>query len=260
MEKYLRYAGRFTQMMTQDKQCETDNALTKEYVIAYKTHVATRYTAAGANGMLAAVNSFLVFLGRGDLRVAPLKVQRRLLLPSEKELRRSDFARLAETAERMGKTRVALVMRTMLATGIRVGELKFITVEAAKTGHTEIRHKGKTREIFLPKKLCKLLLGYAKKLEITGGTVFVTRTAKPIDRFSVWRGMKQIGKLAGVAATKVFPHNLRRLFARTFFAKFPNIAELADIMGHSDVNTTRIYTATTGAEFREHLEALNLLL
>ncbi|MDR3310058.1 MAG: tyrosine-type recombinase/integrase [Oscillospiraceae bacterium] len=253
VEKYLRYARRFSSEL-----CGAE--LTKDAVIAYKARVAERYTAAGANGMIAAVNSLLVYLGRADLRVSPLKVQRRLFSPPERELNRGEFERLVAVTERGGDARLSLALRTMFATGIRVGELRFVTVEAARGGRTEIRLKGKIRELFLQPKLCKLLLGYAKRRGIASGSVFVTRSGKPIDRFAVWRGMKRLGRLAGVAAAKVFPHNLRHLFARIFYAKIPNLAALADVMGHSDVNTTRIYTASSGAELRRQLDSLRLIL
>jgi site-specific recombinase XerD len=252
VEKYCRYARIFLQLTAGD-------GITRDAVIAYKAHIAERYTAAGANGMLAAVNSFLGYLGRSDLKVAPLKIQRRVFVLPERELKRPEFDRLVTSAERVGNARMALVLRTLLATGIRVGELKYITVEAAKTGGTEVRLKGKIRELILQPKLCTLLLDYAKKRKIQSGCVFITRSGRPLDRFAVWRGMKALGRLAGVAAKKVFPHNLRHLFAKIFYAKIPNLAALADIMGHSDVNTTRIYTATSGAEWRRQLDSLRLI-
>jgi integrase len=261
VEKYLRYARIFIQFtMDGGRWAAGEASLTKDAVIAYKAYIAGRYSAVGANGMLAAVNSFLRFLGRAELRVSPLKIQRRLFLSAERVLKRPEFERLVAAAERFGNARMALVLRTMLATGIRVGELPFITVEAARAGQTEIRLKGKIREVFLQPKLCGLLLEYAKRRGVAKGPVFVTRGGKALDRFAVWRGMKALARAAGVEAKKVFPHNLRHLFAWIFYRKIPNLAALADVMGHSDVNTTRIYTAISGAECRRRLESLRLIL
>jgi integrase len=252
VEKYERYARAFAGFVG-------DSPLTKELAVEWKQSVAEHYTAVGANGILAAANSLLTYLERTDLKLTRLKVQRKLFVEPERELKRPDFEHLAATAENIGKTRLALVMRTMFATGIRVGELRYITVEAAQTGQAEISLKGKTRTIFLPTKLCELLFDYAKKRKISSGTIFVTKRGNPLDRHAIWSGMKKLAKAAGVLAKKVFPHNLRRLFARTYYENIPNLTELADIMGHSDVNTTRIYTATTGAEFRKRLDSLNLV-
>jgi integrase len=209
--------------------------------------------------MLSAVNSFLHYLGYAELKLSKLKIQRRIFVAPERELKRSDFEMLISTAERIGKIRLSLIMQTILATGIRVGELQFITVEAARSGQAAIQFKGKARIIFIPTKLCELLLAYARGRKIDSGSVFVTKRGMPVDRHVIWQGMKKLSATSGVLAGKIFPHNLRRLFARTYYASYQNLVELADIMGHSDVNTTRIYTATTGSELRKRLDALNLV-
>ncbi|MDR1329064.1 MAG: tyrosine-type recombinase/integrase [Oscillospiraceae bacterium] len=252
ISKYTRYAGAFAGF--------SDGEITRDVAIAWKQTVTSRYSAAGANGMIAAVNSFLNYLGLGELKISSLKIQRKTFLPEEKELSRNETESLIKAAEHEGKSNIALAIRVLLATGARVSELQYITVEAAQTGRAEIRLKGKTRELFLQPKLCRALLARAKSAGITSGPIFVTRTGKPIDRHRIWREMKALGAKAGVLASRVFPHNLRRLFARTFFAKFPNLAALADVLGHSDVNTTRIYTAETAETHRKRLESLHLLL
>ncbi|MDR1328633.1 MAG: tyrosine-type recombinase/integrase [Oscillospiraceae bacterium] len=251
--KYTRYAVAFLAFLG-------GGEVTKEAALAFKSSITGAHTAAGANGMIAAVNSFLSYLGLGELKISSLKIQRKTFLPEEKELDRPETERLIKTAERERKPGVALAIRTMFATGARVSELQYITVEAAQAGRAEIRLKGKTRELFLQPKLCKQLLSRARELGIASGPIFVTRTGKLIDRHRIWREMKALGAKAGVLASRVFPHNLRRLFARTFFAKFPNLAALADVLGHSDVNTTRIYTAETAETHRKRLESLPLLL
>jgi integrase len=253
VQKYTRYARAFAEFTA-------GSAITRDVAVAWKQSVMERYTASGANGMIAAVNSFLGFLGLGALKISSLKIQRRTFLPKEKELDRPETDKLIKAAEREGRSAVALAIRVMLATGARVSELQYITVEAAKDGRAEIRLKGKTRELFLQPKLCRMLLARAESMGVSSGRIFVTRTGRAIDRHRIWREMKALGVKAGVLASRVFPHNLRRLFARTFFAKFPNLAALADVLGHSDVNTTRIYTAETAEAHRLRLESLPLLL
>ena len=251
IEKYLRYARMFA-------ECIHNVELTKEAVVAWKADMASRYTATGTNGMITAVNSFLRFLGRGDLRVTTLRVQRQTLSQTERQLQQGELNRLIQTAERQNKHQLALMLQTFASTGIRVSELPYITAEAAESGFAEIMLKGKVRTIILPKKLCKKLLHYAKCSSITSGAIFLSKSGKPIDRFTVWRWMKGLCASAGVAAQKVFPHNLRKLFARLFYAKTKSLADLADILGHSDINTTRIYSAPTSGYLRGILDRLNL--
>jgi site-specific recombinase XerD len=253
ISKYSRYARAFLAFLG-------GREVTKEAALAFKSGVTGTHSAAGANGVIAAVNSFLGYLGRGELKVSSLKIQRRVFADERRELRREDLERLLAAAESSGCDRTALIARTIHATGIRVSELPYITLEAARRGTAEITLKGKTREIFIPDKLRKRLLSYAAGRGVTSGAIFVTRTGKPIDRHRIWREMKAVGIQAGILATRVFPHNLRKLFARIFYAKIPNLSALADVLGHSDVNTTRIYTALTSLSLRGRMASLPLLL
>jgi integrase len=254
VEKYVRYARAFLGSAGGGEVCR----LTREGAVEWKRAVAARYTAAGANGMIAAANSFAAYLGRPELRLGSLRVQRQMLVPQERELGRGEQRKLVEAARRLGRARLALAMRTMAGTGIRVSELAYITVEAARSGRADVSLKGKTRTVILHDKLRPQLLEYARAQGIEAGPIFITRTGRPVDRHSVWRGMKGLCKAAGVLAGKVFPHNLRRLFARTFYQNIPNLCDLADAMGHSNVNTTRLYTSGTAAQLRRKLTALDL--
>ena len=209
--------------------------------------------------MLSSLNSFFVFLERHDCRVKTLKIQKQIFAPLERELTRAEYERLLSTAQTLHKQRLYLLMQTVCSTGIRISELHFITVSALYRETAEIRCKGKIRQVFLPKKLCRILLRYAKEQNIRSGPVFVTRGGKPLDRSNVWSEMKKLCEHAGVSKEKVFPHNLRHLFARTYYAQQKDIVRLADVLGHSNINTTRIYTMETGEEHRKQLEKLGLL-
>ena len=235
-------------------------ALTKSLVIGWKENLIASHAPASVNSMLAAVNGYLKFYGWGELCVKPLKVQRSLFLEEQKELTRAEYLRLVEAAQRKENERLALVIQTICATGIRVSELKFITVESLHTGRAEIRNKGKLRVVFLPGKLRKLLKKYAQRQKRTAGAIFVTRTGKTLDRSNIWRDMKSLCESAGVSEEKVFPHNLRHLFARTFYAMEKDLSRLADILGHSSINTTRIYTAESGAIHAAQMERLGLVI
>lgn len=252
IEKYSRYAKRFLRFAG-------EGPLSKDKAIAYKEHVSARYSAAGANGMLAAINGLFAFLNRPELRVRPLKVQRRHFVPREKELNRGDMDRLLKEARRRGKRRLEMIIQTLFATGIRVSELRYITVDAMRSGRAEIHLKGKVRTIFLPDKLCQRLRAYAAERRIASGPVFITRSGRPVDRSNIWGEMKRLCRGASVAAAKVYPHNLRHLFARIYYRKIPDLVELAGIMGHSDINTTRMYAASSDAECRKRLNALHLV-
>ena len=212
------------------------------------------------NGKLSALNKFFSFLGRNDCRTKYLKIQRRLFRSTEKQLSKQEYIRLMETAHSLGRERLALLMETICATGIRVSEVKYITAEAIRAGRTEIALKGKIRTILLPGKLCRKLLKYAKRHKITSGAIFRTRSGRPISRGQIWREMKSVCKAAGVAPSKVFPHNLRHLFATVFYRACRDIAKLADLLGHSSIDTTRVYLMTTGAEHARQIEELGLLL
>lgn len=237
-----------------------DGALTKAKLIEWKEELTAAYAPATVNSMIAAVNGFLAFMGWGDCKIKLLKIQKTLFCDEGKELTRAEYARLVKAAERQENQRLSLIIQTICATGIRVSELKFITVEAVQTGRAEIFNKGKRRPVFLPAKLRKLLKAYLKAQKITAGAVFVTRNGKPVDRSNIWRDMKRLCESAGVAPEKVFPHNLRHLFARTYYSIERDLSRLADILGHSSVNTTRIYTAESGAVHARQLERLGLVL
>lgn len=234
--------------------------LTKAALIEWKTQFIEAHAPATVNSMLAAVNGFLSFMGWRELAVKLLKIQRSPFTDERRELTREEYARLVRAAEREGNQRLSLMIQTICATGIRMSELKFITVEAVKTGRTEIVNKGKRRPVFLPEKLRRLLKTYLQKQKITAGAVFVTRTGKPVDRPNIWRDMKRLCESAGVEPGKVFPHNLRHLFARTYYTLEKDLSRLADILGHSNVNTTRIYTAESGLVHARQMERMGLIL
>lgn len=229
-------------------------------VVAYKKDLVDRYQPASVNAKLAAVNGLLAFLGWNDCRVRALKVQRSAFCSKEKELSKAEYRRLLDAAQRRGNRRLYLLIETLCATGIRVSEHKFITVEAARTGRATVTCKGKTRAVFLPPKLCKLLLGWCRSRGIAAGSVFVSRNGKPLDRCNIWHDMKALCESAGVAPGKVFPHNLRHLFARSFYAVEKDLSRLADLLGHSSVNTTRIYTVESGEQHERKVAAMGLVV
>ena len=234
-------------------------AVTKGALLRWRAHL----EAAGRqpktiNSMLAALNCFFRTKGRGDLRLKYLKVQRKLFRSRERELTRAEYARLVETPERE-KPRLPLLMETICATGIRVGEVRYITVEAVRAGQADIHLKGKVRTILLPGKLCRKLRRYAREREIASGEIFRTRRGKGLSRRQIWAEMKALCEAAEVAPSKVFPHNLRHLFARTFYRVYKDVARLADLLGHSSIETTRIYLISTGAEHARQIERLGLI-
>ncbi len=253
IEKYLRDVRHFLSHAE-------NRPITKQTVMDYKTHLASRYAAASANSMLASLNALFRVMGWLDLCVRQFKVQRQTYLSEEKELSKAEYERLVNTAKQKGNERLHLIIQTICATGIRVSELQSITVEALHHGEATVRCKGKTRAVFIVQELCRLLLRYARQQAITTGPIFITRNGKPVSRTAIWREMKALCQQAGVAPQKVFPHNLRHLFARTFYGIEKDIAKLADILGHSSINTTRIYIATTGAEHRRRMEHMHLVV
>ena len=235
-------------------------ALEKESAAGWKEHLLKEdYAPATINSMLAAVNCWFRFLGRGDCRVKFLKIQRRLFREQKRELTRVEYERLLETAQGRGQERLALLMETICATGIRVSEVRYITVEAAKRGRADISLKGKIRTILLPHKLCRKLLKYARKQKTASGEIFLTGSGKPLSRRQIWAEMKRLCEHAQVEPSKVFPHNLRHLFATIFYKSCRDIACLADVLGHSSIETTRIYLMGTGAEHRKRLDRLGLV-
>ena len=237
-----------------------DRELTAAEAAAYREHLAATRTASGANGAVSALNRFFAFLGRPDCRLRGLPVQRKLCRDEARELTAGEYKRLLSAARRNKRERLLLAMEAICATGIRVSELRFFTLEAVKAGKAIVTNKGKTREVYLPGKLRGRLLDYARRQKITAGAIFVTKGGKPLDRSNLWREMKSLCREARVAAGKVFPHNLRHLFARTFYKVEKDLARLADILGHASVDTTRIYTLETSLAWRRRLDRLNLLL
>ena len=237
-----------------------DNVLSKVALIDWKQELIEKYTAASVNTKLAAVNGYLQFMGWYELQLKPLKIQRSLFLEEEKELTREEYVRLVKAAQRKENERLALVIQTICATGIRVSELKFITVEAVQSGRAEISNKGKLRIVFLPEGLRKLLRKYIRNQKKTAGAVFTTRTGKTLDRSNIWRDMKKLCEDAGVSEKKVFPHNLRHLFARTFYSVEKDLSRLADILGHTNLSTTRIYTAESGMVHARQMDRLKLIV
>lgn len=237
-----------------------DMPLTKAALIGWKEQLSTALAPTSINSMLVAANGFLQFFGWQELKVKLLKIQRTVFIDEEKELTRTEYERLVRAAEHQENERLSLVIQTICSTGIRVSELRFITVEAVRIGRVEITNKGKRRTIFLPGSLCRVLTAYLKKHRKQKGTVFTTRTGKPLDRSNIWKDMKKLCETAGVDPHKVFPHNLRHLFARTFYALDHDLSRLADILGHSSIATTRIYTAECGTVHARQVERLGLLI
>lgn len=254
IEKYLRDVRAFAEYLSGAE-------ITKETVIAYKNKLlAENYAVRSINSMLASLNSLFAFLGWSDCRVKSIKLQRQIYCPEEKELTKAEYMRLVNTAKQKGNERLNLILQTICGTGIRVSELQYITVEAVKCGEAIVSLKGKTRTIFIVRELQKKLLRYAAEQGISSGTIFITRTGRPLSRTNIWREMKGLCEQAGVSPQKVFPHNLRHLFARVFYGIEKDIAKLADILGHSSINTTRIYIISTGNEHRKRMENMRLIL
>lgn len=253
IEKYIRDVKAFSVYAE-------NSAITKEKVIAYKKYLRNNYAVRSVNSMLASINSLFNSLEWHDLKVKSLKLQQQVFCPEEKELTKAEYARLCKTAERKHNERLNLILQTICGTGIRVSELQYITVEAAKQGEAVVNCKAKTRSVFIVKELKQKLLRYAAEQNIKSGMIFVTRTGKLISRTNIWREMKALCVEANVNPEKVFPHNLRHLFARVFYGIEKDIAKLADILGHSSINTTRIYIISTGTEHRKRMENMHLII
>ena len=234
IEKYLRDLTAFQHWLAGRTVTQREIAAWKEYLHSLGCRSET------VNTKLSALNRFFAFQGWSGLRARYYRIQRRFFRSTEREMTREDYGRLLSTAEGMGKTRLALLMETICATGIRVSEVKYITLEALRAGRAEISLKGKVRTILIPGKLCRKLERYAKKQNIATGEIFLTRRGKGLSRRQIWAEMKALCARAGVAASKVFPHNLRHLFARTFYRASRDVAQLADVLGHSSIETTRI--------------------
>ena len=254
IEKYLRDLRLFAAWLA-------DRAVTSEIVTDWKNHLRTEgYKPETINSKLSSLNKFFAFMQWTDCRAKYLKIQRKMFRSPERELTKGEYLRLLETADALGKARLGLLIETICATGIRVSEVKYITIEAVQAGCADIALKGKIRTILLPRKLCRKLQKYAQKQKITSGEIFLTRSGKGISRRQIWAEMKALCKKAGVAPSKVFPHNLRHLFARTFYRVCRDVAKLADVLGHSSIETTRIYLISTGTEHARQIERLGLIL
>ena len=253
MEKYLRDIQAFA--------CWLDGRdISKELTSEWKGHLISQdYAPTTVNAMLSALNSLLEFLALQECRVKFLKIQRRLFRDAGRELTRPEYEHLLETAKERGQDRLVLLMEAICATGIRVSEVRYITVEAAQRGRAEISLKGKIRTILLPRKLCRKLLKYAKKNKTVSGEIFLTRNGTSLSRRQIWAELKHLCKYAGVEPSKVFPHNLRHLFATIFYKACKDIVRLADVLGHSSIETTRIYLVTSGTEHIRQLERLGLV-
>ena len=233
--------------------------LDKRKVLDYKEYLIGKFAPASVNSVLSSLNSFFEFNHWYEMKVKMLKIQKQIFAQKDKELSKAEYERLLDAANAKGNQRLSLLIQTICSSGIRVSELQYITVEAVKIRKATINCKGKMRIVILPKELCRMLTEYAKTQNITSGSVFITKTGKPLDRSTIWKMMKALCESARVSKHKVFPHNLRHLFARTFYTLQKDIVRLADILGHSSVNTTRIYTMETGEIHRRQIQKLGLL-
>ena len=240
--------------------CAANRPLEKSLLIAWKKQLMQHYTPTTVNAFLAAVNGYFKYYQCSDLLIQPLKIQRLLFSDEHKELSHAEYRRLVQIAEHTRQHRLALILQTIAATGIRVSELRFITADAVRSGRAYVHNKGKHRLVLLPTKLCVLLKRYLRQQKKSAGPVFTTRTGRPIDRSNIWRAMKNLCGQARVAPEKVFPHNLRHLFARTFYAAEKDLLRLADLLGHASINTTRIYTLESGAEHLRQLDRMHMVI
>ena len=252
IEKYMRDIRFFIEWLG-------GRTIDKSAVLEYKKDICERYAPASVNSMLSSINALFYFLGWHELKVKTLKIQRRIFADKRKELTKSEYERLLDAAKSKKDDRLYYLMQTIGSTGIRISELKFITCEAVKNGCAVIKCKGKLRQVLLPKQLCKMLKQYIKVQGITAGTIFISKRGKPLDRSAVWRMLKDLCRIANVSKSKVFPHNFRHLFARTFYSVRKDIVRLADILGHTSINTTRIYTITDSDLHYRQIQRLGLL-
>ena len=252
LEKYIRDVRAFCAWLG-------GRAVDKNEILSYKTELCEKYSVASVNSVISALNTFFDFCDWNEFRIKAIKIQRQIFASKEKELTKQEYGRLLKTAESRGNERLFLLMQTICSCGIRVSELKYITVESLRKEYAEINCKGKRRQVLLPSDLCKMLKAYAQRQKIKSGPVFITKTGKPLDRSNIWSDMKKLCREAGVSEKKVFPHNLRHLFARTYYSIQKDIVRLADILGHSNINTTRIYTMENGDIHRRQIQKLGLL-
>lgn len=252
IEKYVRDVISFMKWLN-------GRTVEKSVVLEYKQELLEEYSPASVNSILSSLNNFFVFNEWFSCKVKTLKIQRQIFSRQDKELTKAEYDRLLRAAKNKENWRLYLLMQTICSTGIRISELQYVSVEAARAKKAIINCKGKIRQVILPKQLCKMLLKYAKENDIKSGSVFVTKTGKPLDRSNVWKMLKNLCDAANVSKAKVFPHNFRHLFARTYYSLEKDISRLADILGHSNVNTTRIYTMESGNVHRMQIQKLGLL-
>ncbi|MBP3361123.1 MAG: tyrosine-type recombinase/integrase [Clostridia bacterium] len=252
IEKYIRDIVAFMVWVANRELC-------KATVLEYKAEIIESYAPASVNSMLSSINSFFDYNEWHDLKVKALKIQRQIFANKDKELTKAEYERLLTAANNKKNQRLYYLMQTICSTGIRVSELRYITTSAVKSGQAVINCKGKMRIVILPKELCKMLKGYIRENNIENGSVFVSRTGKPLDRSHIWKMLKALCETAGVSKDKVYPHSFRHLFARTYYSLQKDIVRLADILGHSSINTTRIYTIESGIIHRKQLQKLGLL-
>ena len=236
-----------------------EGKVTKEKLIDYKAMIATQYKPSSCNVAISSINSFLKYINRTDLCIKPLKIQRQIFENRDKELTKKDYEKLIKAANINGQETLSLIIQTICSTGIRVSELCYITVESLKEGKCLVINKGKSRIVFLPTSLCTMLKKYVVNSNITSGSIFTTRSGKPIDRSNIWAAMKRLCTIANVNPEKVYPHNLRHLFARCYYTQYKDLSRLSDILGHTNVSTTKIYTKESGAVHARQIAALGLV-
>jgi len=253
IEKYIRDIKNF-QAWLDGKE------VTKQLVLKYKSYIIEQYAPSSANSMLSSINAFFIYMEWYECKVKTFKIQKQIFANKDKELSKKEYERLLNAAKSKNNQKLYLLMQTICGTGIRVSELKCITIESVKRGQANISCKGKMRVVILPDRLCVALKKYAKEESITTGSIFVSKGGRPLDRSNIWKMLKALCEIAGVSKDKVFPHNFRHLFARTYYSIEKDIVRLADILGHASVNTTRIYTMETGDVHRRQLQRLGLLL
>ena len=259
-EKSLATLDKYIRDITVFMEWSNNQELCKSLVLEYKQEIIAKYAPASVNSIISSLNSFFVYNEWYDCKVKALKIQKQIFANKDKELTKAEYERLLIAAKQKKNQRLYFLMQTICSTGIRVSELRFITVEAVLRGQAHINCKGKMRVVILTKQLCKMLKDYVKENKIISGSVFITKTGKPLDRSNIWSDLKKLCESAGVDKDKVFPHNFRHLFARTYYTLQKDIVRLADILGHSNVNTTRIYTMESGEVHRRQLQKLGLLL
>lgn len=253
LEKYIRDVTAFMMWLN-------GRNIDKTVVIEYKQTIIESYAPASANSMLSSINSFFTYMEWYDCKVKTFKIQKQIFANQDKELTKNEYEKLLRAAQNKKNEKLYLLMQTICGTGIRVSELRHISIEAVSKGQAIINSKGKMRVVILPNKLCTALIKYAKRQGIVSGSIFISKNGKPLDRSNIWKMMKNLCESAGVSKDKVFPHNFRHLFARTYYSLEKDVVRLADILGHSSVNTTRIYTMESSTVHRKQLQRLGLLL